>query len=99
MSYDPCDYVWQLADFCVRETYALRSFLRYLREGEDTPEVKEGRLQGWRSEVATSLGNPLTSIRAESVVNTIRNLPPLEQREPLQKLLAQMSSFYFGDSS
>jgi hypothetical protein len=96
MTDETSEALWQLADFCLRENYALRSFLRYLLESPDTPEVKRDRLTGWRPEVGTSLGNPLTSSRVESVLNTIRDLPPSEQPQALQGLLEKMSSFYFG---
>jgi hypothetical protein len=93
---DLFDELYALADFCVRENYVLRSFLKYLLEGQDSDAAKKARLEGWRSEVATSLGNPLTSNRAESVLNTIRNLPPEEQKRALEVLLSKMTTFYFG---
>jgi hypothetical protein len=93
---DLCDELYALADFCVRENYALRSFLKYLLESQDSDEVKRDRLQGWRSEIATSVGNPLTSTRAESVLNTIRNPPPEEQKRALQVLLSKMTTFYIA---
>lgn len=90
------DELYALADFCVRENYVLRSLLKYLLESQDSDEVKQARLSGWRSEVATSLGDPLTSIRAESVLNTIRNLPPEEQKQALEVVLSKMTTFYFA---
>ncbi len=93
---DACDGVWELTDFCLRENYALRSLLKYLLESRDTPEVKQVRLRGWKNEVSTSLGDPLTSSRAESILSTIRSLPPEEQKQALQDLLSAMAAFYLG---
>jgi hypothetical protein len=92
---DLCEQLYALADFCARENYALRSLLKYLLESQDSDEVKQAHLQGWRSEVGTSLGNPLTSIRVESVLSTIRNLPPEEQVEAVRVVLSKMATFYF----
>lgn len=94
---DLLDELYALADFCVRENYVLRSFLKYLLESADSDRAKQARLKGWRSEVGTSLGNPLTSSRADSVLKTIRNLPPEEQPEAIRVVLSRMAMFYFGE--
>jgi hypothetical protein len=73
-AYDSCEDVWELNDFCVRENYALRSLFRHLLESPDTPEAKQAKLKEWRTEVATSLGHPQTSNRAEEVLKTVRGL-------------------------
>lgn len=92
---DVREELYALVDFLVRENYVLRSFLKHLAEAEGSDAAKQARLRGWRSEVGTNLDNPLTSSRVESVVSTIRDLPPEEQQPALRDLLSTMTTFYF----
>lgn len=93
----PDDYedLWELAEFAVREAYALRSFLEYLRVWPHPLKTKLDRIQNWRKRIGLSLGDPRLQTEAPQ---RLRDAPPEIRREALRLALADAHRIYFEGS-
>jgi len=96
---DSFEHLLELAEFCVRESFALRSFVEYLRVSDDPDEVIQKRLENWRAEIGVALGNPKLTDPSSAVFERIRVAQPQKRIESLQAALTQAYSFYWGDQS
>lgn len=73
---DSFDDLWELVQFATCEAFVMRSFLEYLKASEAPAEKKLHRIQNWRNEIASGLGNPKVVAVASHVLQTIRAVPP-----------------------
>lgn len=96
---DSFDDIWELAEFCAREAFLLRSFLEYLRMWPDPLEKKWARLQKWHQEIGLQHGNTHIADYASQLFQRLRAEPPEVRKEILQKAFEAMSSSYFQSSS
>jgi hypothetical protein len=93
-SSDSFDDLWELAEAHVCETYVLRSFLEYLRDGDDPPEKKLERARNWKVEISIALANSKESEKVTKLFRTLRDCSPKERRVAVLKVLAEADALY-----
>lgn len=92
----PSDPIWELAEFSVKEAYAMRSFLEYLRTWDDSPDKKLARIQNWKQEIGFQMGNPAIAEKARELFQSLQNSDPETRRVLVQRVLADADAIYLG---
>jgi hypothetical protein len=94
---DDCADVWELAIFCAKEAYILRSLLEYLRTWPDSDEKKRSVLMNWKQQVGLNFGNPSVDDPMIQAFQRVRDAPPEFRAEALRLVVSNAHSKYFGD--
>jgi len=84
--------LFELLEFSLCEAQALRSFLEYLRFGDDPPERKLARVQQWPMEISFEMGKRDGEWKKFS--QSLKGRPPEQRAVAVRRILSEADSRY-----